>query len=125
MKYLLDTNIIIDYLRQYQPTIDNVNKRLDTDEDLSISIITIAEVYSGQSTFNVEAVQDIRDIIKYIRKMPITELIAKTAGAIKRDYQTDLVDAIIAATAIVYDMTLITRNLKHFTNIPNLDLLDT
>ena len=125
MKYLLDTNIIIDYLRQYQPTIDNVNKRLDTDEDLSISIITIAEVYSGQSTFNVEAIQDIRDIIKYIRKMPITELIAKTAGAIKRDYQTDLVDAIIAATAIVYDMTLITRNLKHFTNIPNLDLLDT
>jgi predicted nucleic acid-binding protein len=33
-------------------------------------------------------------------------------------------DAIIAATALVYDLTLITHNTSDFENIANLNLLD-
>lgn len=36
----------------------------------------------------------------------------------------DLSDAIIAATALVYDLTLITRNINDFTKISNLRVIN-
>jgi hypothetical protein len=43
----------------------------------------------------------------------------KTAD-IRKQYKLKLPDAIIAATDLIYDLTLITRNTKDFQNIPGI-----
>ncbi len=47
----------------------------------------------------------------------------KTAD-IRKAYRIKLPDAIIAVTAIVYDLTLLTRNLADFTNINGLKIIN-
>ena len=51
------------------------------------------------------------------------EIVAHTI-AIRKQYKTKLPDAIIAATAIVHNLTLLTRNTADFAKIPNLVLID-
>jgi predicted nucleic acid-binding protein len=43
---------------------------------------------------------------------------------IRKKYKIKLPDAIIAATAIVYNLTLITRNTSDFKNIATLNVID-
>lgn len=50
----------------------------------------------------------------------LDETIIVKAIELRRNHKTKLPDAIIAATAIVYDVTLITRNTKDFQNITEL-----
>jgi predicted nucleic acid-binding protein len=47
----------------------------------------------------------------------------KTAE-IRKVHKIKLPDAIIAATAVVYDLTLITRNTSDFKNINGLNVID-
>jgi predicted nucleic acid-binding protein len=42
--------------------------------------------------------------------------------SIRKEYKIKLPDAIIAATALVFNLTLITNNVNDFKNIPNLEL---
>jgi predicted nucleic acid-binding protein len=43
---------------------------------------------------------------------------------LRKTYRIKLPDAIIAATSLVYDLTLITSNTKDFKNIKDLQILD-
>ena len=51
------------------------------------------------------------------------EIIEKTIE-IRKTYKTKLPDAIIAATAMVYGFTMISRNLKDFKNITGLEVVN-
>jgi predicted nucleic acid-binding protein len=48
--------------------------------------------------------------------------IAWRGGEIRRHYQTRLADALIAATALIHNLRLATRNLQHFTPIEGLQV---
>ena len=119
MNYLLDSNIIIDYTRGFAPTIDFLSKNIDQDSYLSISVISEAEIYAGKSYGKLK---------DFLAEFPIDRLdvnlsIARLAGSLRREINSiNLIDALIAATAINHNLTLITRNVKHFKNIPNLKL---
>jgi predicted nucleic acid-binding protein len=54
----------------------------------------------------------------------INEDIIEKTIEIRKTYKTKLPDAIIAATALVYGMTLITRNTKDFDKIDRLELIN-
>ena len=117
VNYLFDTNIIIDYGRGYQPTIDFLFEQLDKGTNTYISVITEAELYTGKS-FEV--------LDKFIAEefpaesISIDSSLARQAGTLRRQYSIDIIDALIAATALIYNLTLVTRNTKHFQNIPAL-----
>ncbi|MEY4538677.1 MAG: hypothetical protein RLZZ306_434, partial [Bacteroidota bacterium] len=51
------------------------------------------------------------------------EIVEKTIE-IRRIYKIKLPDALIAATAIVFDLTLVSRNDKDFTQIPELKYIN-
>jgi len=51
------------------------------------------------------------------------DLKLKTAE-IRKEYKIKLPDAIIAANALIYDLTLITRNTKDFKQIKGLKMVD-
>lgn len=56
--------------------------------------------------------------------LDLTEDVANQSIEIRENLKTKVPDAIIAATAVVYDLTLITRNVGDFKNIPSLKLVN-
>ncbi len=54
----------------------------------------------------------------------LSDEIVETSIDIRKNYKTKLPDAIIAATALVYGLTLLTRNTADFKNILNFVLID-
>ena len=46
--------------------------------------------------------------------IPLTSEIAKFAGDLSIKYKLDLADSVIAATSIENDLTLVTRNIRHY-----------
>jgi len=49
-KFLIDTSIIVDYLRKHQPTVQLIDRLFQKGHQLYISVLTQAELYSGLST---------------------------------------------------------------------------
>lgn len=121
MKLLLDTSIIIDFLRLREKSKSTLYAITQKENTLFASIITHTELYAGTSVWSSAiALGELETVFSGIDLIPLTEKISQEAGNIKAHYPIDLVDAIIAATAIANDMTLVTLNTKHFQKIPTL-----
>ncbi|MEL7532264.1 MAG: type II toxin-antitoxin system VapC family toxin, partial [Bacteroidota bacterium] len=56
--------------------------------------------------------------------LPLTEDIVQKTIMLRKQYRIKLPDAIIAATALHYDLQLITRNFDDFKQIKGLTYLD-
>ena len=113
--YLFDTNILILYLRKtkgYYDLFDSLAK----DDTLYISAITRLEIIRGMKERERE---DTFDLLDSLESIDITTDIADEAGELIRSWQTRGViledaDAIIAATALRYELAFVTTNAKHF-----------
>ena len=121
-KYLIDTSIIIDYLRGHKATVGLIEKLLSNNNQFYISVLTQAELYSGKSSRQHASRQALAGLIVSFKKIPIDEITAIESGYLKRDYGITLFDAIIAATAINNRMILLTRD-RDFTKIKTLKRL--
>jgi len=120
--FLLDTNILIDLLRRYEPAV----KFLGELETVYVSTITPMELIQGAS--NKIELNAILSFNKNLEVIEISERISKEANEVMRKYfletQIEVADAIIAATAIVNHRVLLTRNIKHFKKIEGLSVKD-
>ena len=113
--YLLDTDIVIWVLRgneKYEDLLEN----LSSNGSLTISTITIAEVY--KNIFPSETVKT-ENLLNDLQSWDVTPLIAKQAGLYWQEYSKKLknlniTDCLIAATASVHEATLVSLNKKHF-----------
>jgi len=56
--------------------------------------------------------------------LDLTNNVVETCIIIRKKHKTKLPDAIIAATALVYDLTIISRNTSDFKNIDGLTVID-
>ncbi|MFA5945572.1 MAG: type II toxin-antitoxin system VapC family toxin [Patescibacteria group bacterium] len=113
MSVLLDTNIVIEYLKTstLRPPIYK--------GEFIISVITEAELFrfSGMSESDIKI---IRLIVETCETLAVDSRIARRAGELGRTRKTRLPDLLIAATALEYGIPLITHNLRDFKNIPDL-----
>lgn len=123
MKHLWDTNIAIYYLQQQFPP--QAEKFIDDslrEAQPCISAITEIELLCWKT-----ATEKDRDAIQgFIGDALVIELerpIKLKTADIRRQHKIKLPDAIIAATALVYELTLITRNTKDFEHIPGLAII--
>jgi predicted nucleic acid-binding protein len=112
-KLLLDTDVLIEYLRGK----NNAAEYLESLEDEALlSVITIAELYAGTKDQSEKNALD--DFFKIFTIIPVDYSIAKLGGELKKQYGkshgTGLADALIAATAIKQNATLISFNTRHF-----------
>lgn len=124
-KGLVDTDIIIDYLRG----IDKA--RILIDESIShteiyISIITKMELLAGcRNKREIKIVEDLFD--RFITIYP-DEISIKTAYSLFKKYRLShgigIFDSLIAATAIHNEIHLLTKNSKHFSMIKTLTLIE-
>lgn len=124
MKYLADTDVLIDHLRG--------KKKLDPtllEGGVSISIITYGELlYGAEKSANKEKAK--RTVLDFIENLSIKianlseEIMQKYAtiktGLEKKGQKLDDFDLLIASTAMSGSLVLLTRNIKHFSRIKNL-----
>lgn len=110
---LLDTDVIIDYLRGQ---VDAVAYIESLTNPLLISVVTVAELYSGVRESEERSALEV--FIWAFELVPVSEEIAVKGGLYRRDYskshKVGLADALIAATAEIRGATLVTLNTKHF-----------
>lgn len=122
---ILDTNIIIDHLRQSKKKKTILTGLVEkfSREELAISVISIQELFEGQSTKEEERESDLLETISSLKIFPYTFEVAKLAGEIARDFdrEIDIADAAIAATAIIKGAQLATLNKKDFSGIKDLE----
>jgi predicted nucleic acid-binding protein len=108
MKGVFDTNILIDYLNG----LHSAKTELEKYNTKIISIITWIEVLVGAS--NAEEEKEIKNFFDQFRLSYIDKEISQIAIELKRRKKIKLPDAVIWATAIKENATLITHNTKDF-----------
>lgn len=115
---ILDTNIIIDVLRNRQSTIDLVDGI--GDERLHLSAVTMMELYHGAR--NKAELLRISKLTSSMKILEIEHGISVKATQLVYDYgighNCALPDALIAATAILTGFELFTYNEKDFRFLP-------
>lgn len=123
MKYIWDTNTAIYYLQQVFP--EKVEVFVDSlleESPIAISAITEIELLCWRNA----APTDLKLIENFIEDCLLIELskpVKLQTIEIRKLYKIKLPDAIIAASALVYDLTLLSRDLN-FKQIENLKLIN-
>jgi predicted nucleic acid-binding protein len=124
IKYIWDTNIVIYYLQQQFPTA--AEKFID--DALKVTqpcISTITEIELLCWKYATE--KDMEVLHNFISDALVIELerpIKLKTAEIRKAHKIKLPDAIICASAFVYDLTLITRNTADFKRIQGLKMID-
>jgi predicted nucleic acid-binding protein len=121
-QYLIDTNVISDYFSASLPASGLQFMDSVIDAIPKLSVITQIELLCWKTDIAKE--QRIKDFIADSDILDITSDVIMHCVNIRRDKKIKTPDAIIAATAIVYNFTLITRNTKDFKNIQGLEIIN-
>lgn len=124
-KVLLDTSVIIDFVRRKDKKNALLFSLSKKGYELHISILTHTELYAGKNVWRgIEAEQDLEKLFYGMYILPLETEISKKAGKIRAQNNTTIIDAIIAATAINHGLSLVTLNLKDFEGIGELLLFN-
>ena len=111
---IVDTDVLIDCLRGRHEAAAFI-KQLIAEDELAISVISVAELEAGVRDGER---QTLDAFLSLMHRHPVSEAIARTAGAYARQYAKShgvlLPDAIIAATAHHHGGGLATLNRKHY-----------
>ena len=95
---------------------------------IAVSFMTLAEIHEGiyRSHWGETKRQRILDGLRQFVILPFTANVCEIWGRIRaerRQQPISVGDAWIAATAVVYQLPLLTNNVKHFHSITELNLL--
>jgi len=121
--YLLDTNIVIYYLEAALPPKAMRFVRKIVDEQPILSVINKIELL-GFNAPNKEGQAFTALFVQESKIIDLDKEIVDQTIIIRKQNRIEVPDAIIAATAIVHNLTLLTRNTADFAKIPNLLLID-
>ena len=121
MPYLVDTDVLVDVSRNNQAAIDFLDQ---LDDSWAMSVITSLELIVGAR--NKKEVTQIDQLVAVYSAIPLTTEIGNSSYGLLRQFAKShglrVFDSLIAATAIEENLTLLSRNKKHFQMIRNLNL---
>jgi predicted nucleic acid-binding protein len=117
-KFLVDTNIIIDFLRGKGGAKEFISEEID---NIHISVVTVAELYAGVKGKSEEA--QLGGFLGLFTIFDLNKDISISSGYLKNKYykshNAGLADCMIAATVLYGDYILVTNNFKHFPMVDN------
>jgi len=119
-KIILDTNILIEILKNNQETIHEVEKF-----DIHyVSEVTKMEIFYG--ALNKKELEKLKKFIELFEVIPINSNISNMASDLiykyTKSHNLNIPDGLIASTALAYNYKLFTYNLKDFQYIDNIQL---
>lgn len=116
---LLDTSVLIDWLRGYEPA----GSWLGSLDDVPFtSEISRVEVLQGVRSSERRLTEQMFSSLRWVT---LTEGVARRAGELGREYRRShpglgVADLVIAATAVELGVPLATGNVRHFPMFPSL-----
>ena len=122
----LDTNIITAFLKNDLRVVQCVSDYLEFFDKLTINIISYYEILRGLKDLgNEEKLNRFEDFIQEnelvsIRKSTVEKAAEIYAYLKKEGILIEDADILMAATAIVEELVLITNNIKHFKRVKDL-----
>jgi tRNA(fMet)-specific endonuclease VapC len=128
-KYLLDTNILIDFMSGIPVVTENVLKA--GTQQCCMSVISLHELYYGaclarekkEEYYEME-IKKINKLLEYFMVLPVIargEEYARIKYTLKQKGKpVDEFDMIIAGQALSEGLTIVTDNMKHFENMPDI-----
>jgi predicted nucleic acid-binding protein len=119
LRLLLDSNIII-YLNT--PFRNSILEKIQ-DNDIFVSWISYAEVIGFPDLKETDR-NVFENFFREITKLDVSEFVIREAARLRQLRKLSLADAIIAATAILQDLTIVTANTKDFKKLKELNLLN-
>lgn len=121
-QYLIDTNVVIDYLGQKMPLSGMNFMNTIIDAIPNVSVVTKIEVLG----FNTpdKHYQLLTQFMEDATVLDLSNNVVDTCIEIRKNHKTKLPDAIIAATALVYDLIVVSRNVADFKNIKGIQGMD-
>jgi tRNA(fMet)-specific endonuclease VapC len=129
MRFLLDTNVCSEYLKRPGRL---AHRFVQHSGGLAVSAVVLAELYSWVSRRHspkvlCDMIED--DLLECVSVIEFDHSTARRFGLLRGQLLTqgltvDALDLMIAATALEYDLVLVTTNTRHFANIPGLQLED-
>jgi predicted nucleic acid-binding protein len=121
MSYLIDTNIIAEVRKgtRCDPRVARWWAGI-ADADLFVSVLVLGEIRKGielarpRDPAKAAALERWLNTVRHLfgqRILPIDQAVADAWGRLNASRPRPTVDSLLAATAQVYDLTLVTRNL--------------
>ncbi len=110
--FLVDSNIIIYHLNGEKLATDFLKEFLDR---IYISRITFIEVLSFD--FSIAEEKCVIELLNLFKIIDTSEAIAKQCIKNRKFKRIKIADNIIVSTAMVNDLTLVTRNIKDFNGL--------
>ena len=102
---LVDTDVFVDHLR-------GIAKLQVGNDRIHYSVITRCELFAGK---DAEAL--LGRLLDPFNELPVDRAVAERAGRLRRRHPLRTPDALIAATALEHQLTLVTRNVRDFREI--------
>lgn len=122
-RWLLDTSVLVDLLRgntRARTWIDRLSE-----DARAISVVTAAELLAGCR--NRREQRSVEREIELYDLLWLDESISARALELYKKFHlshnTGFLDCLIAATALSYDLTVATLNVKHFAPIPKIQVV--
>ncbi len=120
-KILIDTDVIIDFLRGYDLRTKAFFLKIKNLEVKGcISLISIIELYTGIEEENNRQEINLKQLLSWLEILPIDFNLSKLAGKLRRKYRLSITDSIIAATSSYFKIKLFTFNIRHFQKVQEL-----
>ena len=116
MTYLIDTDVMIDFLKHKDPAASPIVS-LSQQSTLALSTLTITELRSGWTSKQADFL--LPRLYALCTVVPVSREIAEQAGVWRQEYKSKgvslgTVDTVIAATAYLNDYPLLTNNVKDY-----------
>lgn len=123
MSWLLDTNVVSEIRKGPRANPGVIRWATGREDDLWLSVITVGEIRRGIELKRRHDELTARRLEAWLQGMlgsigprilPIDSRVAEMWGRLGVPDPLPAVDALLAATALVHDLTFVTRNVKDF-----------
>lgn len=124
MRWLLDTNVVIDAFAGRADAVKAITSGRKADlEWIGYSAVTRLEVLGFPGLTATDEL-GLRNLLGQFSEAPIDAAVIERAIEIRKSMRVKIPDALVAATALIFDASLVTRNTADFKNIQGLSVLD-
>lgn len=125
----LDTDIVIDYLKQTGETDDLVEKLYIRFDEIALTAITVYELLLGVEYLGGKNRSEVEAIIESSLVLPLSEQASREAARISAELKRSgsrigIADELIAAICRTFGIRLLAKNVRHFRRIDGLQILE-
>ena len=119
---LLDTNVLVYHVAGDPAATKFIDETIDR-RSFYLSILSVIEFLGWHGHTDDEFVE-CKELIELATILPVSKEVADKAIELRRAKRIKLADAVIASTALVNNLSLVTTNMRDFKGIRDLQIIN-